>query len=279
MTRIKEIKEIKIDDLVVGKGQVRLTNVAKEISDLADSIRKVGLLQPIVVCPAKTEGKYEIILGQRRVLAYKELQREKILAAILDEKVSEQYAKALSLSENIIRTPLSTRDKIDACNYLYKRYLDIDILVEELGLPRAEIERYINYPRLKPELKKLHDEEGVDLKVVLRAQDAASVEGEYNAEEAVKFAREMAGMNDAQRKQVIKTKKDDSSLSAEEAVEKVRTRTKQVEIKTLIGPEAARALGMFAKDEKTNRGDAAATLIDDGLRDKGYLAGEENEGS
>lgn len=280
MAKITEFKEIKMDDLVVGKGQVRLANPAKDISALADNIRKVGLLQPILVCPAKTEGKYEIILGQRRVLAHRELQREKILAAILDEKVSVHYAKALSLAENIIRTPLSTRDKINACDYLWKRYLDIDVIVKELALPRTEVERYINYPRLKPELKKLCDEGVFDIKVLLRAQDASSAGGEYNAEEAVKFAREMTGMNELQIKQVVKTRKDDSSLSAEEAVEKVRTRARLVEIKTLLGPEQARALREFAKDENSTRPDAAATLIDDGLRDKGYFGGEEeDEGS
>ena len=67
MAKLKEFKEIKLQDLAIGKGQVRLSEVGKDIDELAESIKKQGLLQPIVVCPAEKEGKYEILLGQRRV--------------------------------------------------------------------------------------------------------------------------------------------------------------------------------------------------------------------
>ena len=57
MATIKEVKEIPLKDLVIGKGQVRLRDVKKEVTELADSIRKVGLLEPIVVCPAEKPGQ------------------------------------------------------------------------------------------------------------------------------------------------------------------------------------------------------------------------------
>ena len=69
MASIIDFKEIPLDDLVIGLGQVRTRDVAKEVDELADSISQVGLLEPIVVCSTEVEGKYEIVTGQRRFLA------------------------------------------------------------------------------------------------------------------------------------------------------------------------------------------------------------------
>ena len=76
MARVTKVIEIPLVDLVIGKGQVRLTDVGKDIDELAESISKVGLLEPIVVCPTAQAGKYEILTGQRRFLAHKKLGRE-----------------------------------------------------------------------------------------------------------------------------------------------------------------------------------------------------------
>ncbi len=69
---VKEMRKIPLKDLVIGKGQVRKRHVSKDISELAESIKAVGQLNPIVVCPhAEQPGKFEIIIGQRRFLAIK----------------------------------------------------------------------------------------------------------------------------------------------------------------------------------------------------------------
>ena len=65
MATIREVREIPLDDLVIGKAQVRKRDVAKDIDELAESIRVTGLLEPIVVAPADKPGKFEIITGQR----------------------------------------------------------------------------------------------------------------------------------------------------------------------------------------------------------------------
>jgi ParB family transcriptional regulator, chromosome partitioning protein len=143
MARIKEVKEIPLSDLEIGKGQVRLRDVGKDIDELADSIRKVGLLEPIVVCEGQTPGKFEIITGQRRFLAHHELKKPTILSAILDEKVDEQTAKVLSVTENLVRRDLNSKDLIDACTFLFKRYGSIKAVAEETGLPRDKVSNYV----------------------------------------------------------------------------------------------------------------------------------------
>ncbi|MXZ13392.1 MAG: ParB/RepB/Spo0J family partition protein [Candidatus Dadabacteria bacterium] len=82
MAKIIEYRELPLDDLVIGKGQVRTSEIGKDIEELANSIRVQGLLQPIVVCKSEEQsGKWEILTGQRRFLAHKLLEKESITAA------------------------------------------------------------------------------------------------------------------------------------------------------------------------------------------------------
>ena len=155
MASIVDFKEIPLGDLVIGFGQARTKEVARDIDELADSIAQVGLLEPIVVSPTENEGQYEIITGQRRFLAHKELNKETIWAAVLDEHVDEIMAKVLSITENLVRRDLHSGDLIDVCTYLYKHYGSIKAVCEETGLAQNKVSQYVKYDQLIPELKEM----------------------------------------------------------------------------------------------------------------------------
>jgi len=274
MARIIETKEIDLNDLVIGKAQVRLREVGKDIDELAASIAKVGLLEPIVVCPANEEGKFEIITGQRRFLAHKLLKKEKIMACILDQEISETEAKVLSITENMVRSDLPRKDLIDACTDLYRKYGSIKDVVEETGLPYSKVTLYVKYDRLAPELKELVDEGDVDLKAALRAQDAASVTGEYKPEEATMFAKEFSGMSGAQQKRVVKKREEDPSTDVSEVIENAKTGEKITQVVVTMTAAVHGSLKQYSKDEATSVDDAAATLIEEALSGKGYTTGD-----
>ena len=191
MAKIVEYKDILLDDLTVSKGQARVQDVGKGIDDLAESIKVQGLLQPIVVCPARETGKWEILTGQRRFLAHRILRRESITAAILDERVEEQEAKAISITENLIRRGLSNKDLIDGVTYLYKVYDNARTVADATGLPYQDVLQYVKYPRLSSKLKEMVDIGQVSVKVALKAEDAATdANGEVDVETAVTLAQE-----------------------------------------------------------------------------------------
>jgi ParB family chromosome partitioning protein len=275
MARIKEVKELPLKDLVIGKGQVRTRDVNKDIKELAESISKVGLLEPIVVCPAESPGKYEVITGQRRFLAHQELKKETILAAILDEKVDETTAKVLSVTENLVRRDLNRRDLIDVCNVLFKKYGTMTDVAAETGLPYAKVKDYVKYDRLKPELRQLVDKGEVDIKPALRAQDAASVGGKYNAQEAVKLAKEMSRMSGVQQSKLAQQIQENPTASKDELIEAAKTGGKIIQINVQLGAGAHQALVTYAKVDGTTLDDAARGLIEDGLISKGFLEEEE----
>lgn len=271
MAKLKEFKEIKLQDLAIGEGQVRLSNVGKDIDELAESIKKQGLLQPIVVCPAKKEGKYEVLLGQRRVQAYQVLQKDTILAAVLDERVDPITAKVISLTENLVRRDLNRRDMIDVCTVLYKKYGSMKDVADATGLPYEKVRSCVHYDRLKPELRKMVDNKMIDQKVALRAQDAASASGKYNPDDAIKFATEMKSLDSTQQADLVRKRESDPDVPANDAIEAVKSGPKSTEIKLKLGVVEYRSLDKYAKAEETTLEDAAMTLITEGLTNKGVL--------
>lgn len=270
MPNIVSDTELALDDLVIGLGQIRLRDVAAGIDELARSIDKQGLLQPIVVCPTDSDGTYEIILGQRRFLACKQLGMTMIRAQVLDERINEIDAKVLSLTENMMRRDISRRDKIDVCTALYKRYGSMRDVADETGLPYREVRQYVKYDRLAPELKEMVDRDEVRLDVALRAQDAASASGAMDAGEAVTLAKEMAGMSGEQARRLQKVREQAPDSPVDEVIESAKEQTRVTQVIVTLGAEAHEALQAFAREEGTNQDDAAGVLIAEALQGRGY---------
>ena len=272
MAKIVEYKDIPLDDLTIGMGQARVQDVGKEIEDLAESIRMQGLLQPIVVCPAREAGKWEILTGQRRFLAHKMLRRESITAAILDERVEEQEAKAISITENLIRRGLSNKDLIDGVTYLHKVYGNAKAVADTTGLPYAEVLKYVKYPRLSPELKDMVDTGQVSVTVALKAEDAATdPNGVVDVEAAVTLAQAMELMPGTQQKKLAQERKRDPDRPIDDAIEDARTGSKVVQVVATVTQETHTALQQFAKAEGVKQDEAAATLIVEALIDRDLL--------
>ncbi len=274
MAKIVEYREVPLGDLVIGKGQVRTREPGKDVEQLAESIDKQGLLQPIVVCESTQVGKLEILTGQRRFLAHKLLKRETISAAILDKRVDETEAKAISITENLIRRSLSGAELIDGITFLYNKYGSKTEVHKVTGIPLDDVRHYVKYPRLMPLLKKMVDDGDVDIKVAVKAQDAVEVSEEVpNADDAVKLAKEMTSMSGAQRKKLVKERKDSPETTVDDAIEQARTGSKITQVIVTLTGDAHAALQQFAKDQDTSQDDAAAGIIEEALISRGFLGG------
>ena len=272
MAKIIKYRDIPLDDLVIGKGQVRVQSPGKGIRDLARSIETQGLLQPIIVGPARDEGKWEILAGQRRFLAHKFLKRQSIAAAVLDEQVSEEEAKAISITENLIRRQLSGKERKDGILFLYNRYLSVKDVVEATGLPYNTVRDNVKYPRLIRELKEMVDEGTVDVHAAVKAQDAATDQDrEVNANDAVTLAREMTSMSGVQRKRVVKARKERPERPVEDVIEDAKTGSKVVQIVATVTQSTHAAVQRFAKEEGSNQDEATVALIEEALVGRGLL--------
>ena len=272
MAKIVEYRDIPLDDLVIGKAQVRTQTPGKEIEDLARSIKAQGLLQPIVVCAARDPNKWEILTGQRRFLAHKQLRRDAISAAIMDERVDEGQAKAISITENLIRRQLSGKELKDGILYLYNLYGSIKDVVETTGLPRQKVQDYVKYPRLLPELKQLVDDGTVDINAAVKAQDASNDDdGVPDPEVAIKLAREMAPMSGIQRQKISDERREHPERSVDDVIERAKSGARVTQINVTVTQGTHSALQQFAREEKTNQDEAAASLIQEALIGRGFL--------
>ena len=269
MANLQEVQELNLEDLTLSKGQVR-TKVGEGIDELAESIRVLGLLEPIVVTPSSKAGKYEILTGQRRFLAHKRLKKLTILAIVRTDKINEHVAKGISVTENVMRLDLTRRELIDACTSLYKKYGSVKDVCEGTGLPMSEVRNYVKYDRLVPKLKQLVDDGEVDIVTALRAQDAASVTGTTNEKEAVVFAKSMEPMSYIQQKKVVTERESDPDISADDIIESAKSSTKITQITVTLSATVHSALRSFAKTESQNQDAAAAALIEEGLQLKGF---------
>ena len=265
MAKIVEFKEISLGDLTIGLGQVRTRDVSKEIDELADSIAQVGLLEPIVVCPPDEVGKYEIITGQRRFLAHKELEKDTIWAAILNDRIDEMTAKVMSVTENLVRRDLHSRDLVDVCTYLYRQYGSLKAVCDETGLSNAKVSQYVKYDQLIPELKGLVDQGQVKLDTALRAQRASRVSGDPDPNEALQFALEMDPMSGAQQSAIVKAREGAPERSADEVIEEAKAGGKVTQILVTLSSEVHGALRQYASSQATNADDAAGMLIREAL--------------
>ena len=273
MPKITEYRELPLDDLVIGKGQVRTSEVGRDIEELADSIRVQGLLQPIVVCKSEEQPeKWEMLTGQRRFLAHKYLKKETITAAILDGHVDESTAKAISITENLIRRKLSGKELIDGVTYLYKMYGSQKAVVEATGLPSSAVSNYVKYDRLIPELKKLVDD-GVDIKVALKAQDAAikDDDGNANPDDATELAMGMRQMTGPQHKKIVEERKKDPVKAVDDVIEEAKSGSRVIQVVATLTQNTHTALRKFATSEGINQDEAATTLIEQALTSEGLL--------
>lgn len=270
------LEEIPLEDLTIGKGQVRTTSdIAKDIDELADSIRIIGLIHPIIVCPGDEDGKYEILTGQRRFYAHQILKLKSIKACVIDKPANLAEAKAISAIENMVRAGLTQRDKLNACMYFYNIYKSIKVVCEETGLPVNQVEKLVKYPTLKPEMKKMVDDGDIYIDTALKAQKAASTSGTYNSGDAIVFAKELASMSGAQQKRVVKDRIENPESRASDVIEAAKGSSKVTQIIIELGVEEHRSLKKYAKDESTTLVIAGSALISEGLAERGYGSQED----
>ena len=114
-----ETNKISIKDLSRNKLQPRKNFSKESLEELTNSIRKQGVIQPIVVRPDKTnDGKYEIIAGERRWLASQNAGLHEVPVVILD--VDDVKSLEFAIVENVQRQDLNPIEEAKG----YQRLID-----------------------------------------------------------------------------------------------------------------------------------------------------------
>lgn len=129
------IVEIPIDRIVANSHQPRQHFDPQRIDELAQSIETHGLLEPVVVTTVEGQESYQLVAGERRFRAFKQLHKKSIPAIVRD--TSELERLELALIENIQREDLNP---IEKANSMAK-------LVNDFGLTQVEAAKKLGVAR------------------------------------------------------------------------------------------------------------------------------------
>jgi len=145
---LPRVVEIDLDRIDAHPAQPRKVIDAEALAELAGSIERHGLLQPIVVQPSG-DDRYVLVAGQRRLLAHRELGRERI-AALLTSGDREE----LALIENLQRENLPPLDEAEALAALKRRHgYNQEELAKALAKAKSTISELLSLNGLANDVK------------------------------------------------------------------------------------------------------------------------------
>ncbi len=119
----KEIFDIALQDIIPNRFQPREIFNDTELSELSESIKQHGVIQPIIV--RKVGDKYEIIAGERRFRASQLAGKETIPALVRD--IDDKEAAKIALLENLQRSNLTPIEEAKT----YQTILKIDNITQD----------------------------------------------------------------------------------------------------------------------------------------------------
>jgi ParB family chromosome partitioning protein len=137
-----ELQHIELSKLKLSALNVR-KHGGKDVDDLVHSIRSLGVIQPLLVRP-NCDG-FEVVAGQRRLLACRALEKETgkadaVPCAVLDSG-DDAAAIEASLAENIARLPMDEIDQYEAFAALKKQGRTVDEIAQQFGVTELLVKK------------------------------------------------------------------------------------------------------------------------------------------
>jgi ParB family chromosome partitioning protein len=207
--------EADINEVEPNRSQPREDFNPQELDDLSESIKAVGIIQPIIV--TKEEGFYKIVAGERRWRAARLAGLQSV--PIIVRELDEQDTLALALIENLQRVDLNPLEEAVS----YKRLMDEfgftqEEIAKKIGKSRsavANILRYLSLPERVKELLKSNAISQGHAKVLM------GVEDEEKQELAEKAAAE--GLSVRALEDLIKERKQRRAAKPEKKMSPLHT--------------------------------------------------------
>lgn len=269
----EELYDIPIKDIrnVVESGlNVRHHDVEMGVEDLARSIAKHGLVQPIVLRGKFGAPPYDLIIGQRRLLAHKVLNKRTIKARFKPRNFGSFEAQVESLMENMQRVKLNHADAAEAITTMYNRYnKSVRRVADDLGVSEATVRDYLKIEALaSPKAKRLLGARKVrkeDVKRVIRAAQG-------NLRKADELLDYLPSMSTYDKVRMAEYGEEHPRARAKEIVTEASKPRLETAIILQLVPEVDKALEMAAGQLDMDKAAVAMEAVHDWLTEKGFLA-------
>ena len=141
-----KIINVSVEDILPNRFQPRLAFDEQELNSLSNSIRKYGVLQPVIL--RQIGDKYEIIAGERRYKATVQAGLKTIPAII--KKTDDNTSAEIALLENLQRKNLTVIEEAQSFKKLMDKGFTQDDIASKMGISQSSIAnkiRLLNLPR------------------------------------------------------------------------------------------------------------------------------------
>jgi ParB family chromosome partitioning protein len=141
------VVHVPVDAIEKNPYQTRYVFDEEMLGELATSIKEHGVVQPVVVRPAEEEGRYILVLGERRLRASKMAGKETIPALV--RRLSPQQAAEMTVLENVMREDLNPIEQAEAFRVLSLEFkLTQTQIADRIGMSRETVSNYMRLLRL-----------------------------------------------------------------------------------------------------------------------------------
>jgi ParB family transcriptional regulator, chromosome partitioning protein len=147
-----QIREVPVNKILPNPAQPRLSYDEDSLTELADSIREHGVLQPILVRPSGS--KFELIAGERRWRASGMAERETIPAIVVE--FDEQTALEVSIIENLQREDVSPLEEAAMFRKMTETFgYSVRQLAQKVGKDKGYIENRLRLSDAPADIREL----------------------------------------------------------------------------------------------------------------------------
>lgn len=151
----EKIHEVELRRIRPNRLNPRLDINVQSLNELAESIKNVGLLEPLIVRPF--EDGYEVVVGERRYRACQQANLKRI-PVIIRECTDDQVIE-LNLIENIQREDLSGVEKGRSCRRLMgnypNKYPSQKVLAEKIGVVESVVSEWLRLTEAPEEIQRM----------------------------------------------------------------------------------------------------------------------------
>jgi ParB family transcriptional regulator, chromosome partitioning protein len=145
------LDQVPVSEIVTNPYQPREEFSREELDELKGSIQKHGVLEPVIL--RRSKGRFELVSGERRFRAVKELGLP-VIPAVIRDKVSDREMQLFSLIENQLRTNLNDLEIAVGYNELINNFgYTHDKIADDMGKSRPFVSNTLRLLKLPDEIK------------------------------------------------------------------------------------------------------------------------------
>jgi ParB family chromosome partitioning protein len=266
---VEQIYPIRVKDIVVSDDNVRQSEPGKDLQELADSLKKHGQLQPVVLMGEYGKPKYQLIVGQRRFLAHRDILHASTIKATFVNHITDTEAKVRSLAENMCRSELTYKDAADAITALYKEFGRNDKKVaKETGLSLRKVRQYIYIEeRASRDTKRKLRLGKVKPADVQRALQAAL----DDVDKADELLERMQEYDKYQKQRMVEYGQQNPKASVKEIVSKAEEPRVERQLIVKLSDKARNGLVAAAQEMSMEPDEVAARAVEEWLSTQGFI--------